>query len=89
MFLVWILAVDIIITVLQIVTIYILLHCHSQRSLDEQEAKLRSITANIKQSQDKSQPIRKAKMAYFDSTVKPPRNVARKQVSTVDFINGY
>ncbi|KAJ8951248.1 hypothetical protein NQ314_007694 [Rhamnusium bicolor] len=49
------------------------------RCLDEREAKLSAITANIKQSQDKSIPIRTTKLAYIDSVVKPPRNIARKQ----------
>lgn len=49
------------------------------RCLDEREAKLRALTANIKQSQDKSLPVRQTKLAYVDSFVKPPRNVARKQ----------
>lgn len=40
------------------------------------------MTANIKLSQDKSQPVRTTKMAYVDSIVKPPRNIARKQVRT-------
>lgn len=50
------------------------------RCLDEREAKLRLLTANIKQSQDKSLPVRQTKLAYVDSVVKPPRTVARKQV---------
>lgn len=51
------------------------------RCLDEREARLNFITANIKQSQDKSEPLRTTKMAYIDSGfVKPPRNIARKQV---------
>lgn len=49
------------------------------RCLDEREAKLRLLTANIKQSQDKSLPVRQTKLAYVDSVVKPPRTVARKQ----------
>lgn len=53
-----------------------------QRCCDEQEAKLKSLTANIKLSQDKSLPVRQTKMAYVDSIVKPPRNIARKQVNT-------
>lgn len=52
------------------------------RCLDEREAKLKALTANIKQSQDKSLPVRQTKLAYVDghSIVKPPRSVARKQV---------
>lgn len=50
------------------------------RCLDEREAKLNAITANIKESQDKSLPVRTTKLAYIDSVAKPPRNVARKQV---------
>ncbi|KAG5895381.1 hypothetical protein JTB14_029604 [Gonioctena quinquepunctata] len=49
------------------------------RCLDEREARLNAITANIKQSQDKSIPIRTTKLAYIDSVVKPPRNVIRQQ----------
>lgn len=51
------------------------------RCLDEREAKLAALTANIKQSQDKSVPVRQTKLAYVDSFVKPPREIARKQVS--------
>lgn len=56
------------------------------RCCDEREAKLRSLTATIKQSQDKSLPVRQTKLAYVDSAVKPPRGIARKQVSSVGFI---
>ncbi|KAJ8963869.1 hypothetical protein NQ314_005327 [Rhamnusium bicolor] len=49
------------------------------RCLDEREAKLREITANIKQSQDKSKPIPTTKLAYIDSVVKPPRTIAKIQ----------
>ncbi|KAL3278644.1 hypothetical protein HHI36_016182 [Cryptolaemus montrouzieri] len=49
------------------------------RCLDEREAKLKALTANIKQSQDKSIPVRTTKLAYVDSVAKPPRNIARKQ----------
>lgn len=51
------------------------------RCVDEREAKLRALTANIKQAQDKSLPVRTTKMAYIDDYVKPPRNIAKKQVS--------
>lgn len=57
------------------------------RCLDEREAKLIALTANIKQSQDKSVPVRQTKLAYVDSFVKPPREIARKQVSFVCAIN--
>lgn len=50
------------------------------RCCDEREAKLRSLTQNIKQSQEKSLPVRQTKLAYVDTFVKPPRAVARKQV---------
>ncbi|XP_018323300.1 transcription elongation factor B polypeptide 3 [Agrilus planipennis] len=50
------------------------------RCLDEREAKLKALTSNIKQSQEKSQPVRQTMLAYVDSVAKPPRNVARKQV---------
>ncbi|KAJ8930548.1 hypothetical protein NQ314_016629 [Rhamnusium bicolor] len=49
------------------------------RCLHERETKLRAITANIKQSQDKSKPIRTTKLAYIDSVVKPPRTIAKIQ----------
>ncbi|CAH0553196.1 unnamed protein product [Brassicogethes aeneus] len=49
------------------------------RCLDEREAKLKALTANIKQSQDKSTPVRQTKLAYVDGVVKPPRNIIRKQ----------
>ncbi|XP_012543329.1 transcription elongation factor B polypeptide 3 [Monomorium pharaonis] len=49
------------------------------RCLDEREAKLKTLTANIKQSIDKSIPVRSAKLAYVDNVVKPPRNVLKKQ----------
>ncbi|XP_015584709.1 transcription elongation factor B polypeptide 3 isoform X2 [Cephus cinctus] len=49
------------------------------RCLDEREAKLKALTANIKQSIDKSLPVRSAKLAYVDNVVKPPRHVLRKQ----------
>ncbi|KAG7208446.1 hypothetical protein KM043_014673 [Ampulex compressa] len=49
------------------------------RCLDEREAKLKTLTANIKQSIDKSLPVRSTKLAYVDNVVKPPRNVLKKQ----------
>ncbi|XP_050463941.1 transcription elongation factor B polypeptide 3 isoform X2 [Cataglyphis hispanica] len=50
------------------------------RCLDEREAKLKTLTANIKQSIDKSVPVRSTKLAYVDShIVKPPRNILKKQ----------
>ncbi|XP_057658804.1 transcription elongation factor B polypeptide 3 [Diorhabda carinulata] len=50
------------------------------RCLDEREAKLNAVKANIKLSQDKSIPVRTTKLAYIDSEfVKPPRNVAKRQ----------
>ncbi|KAJ8969001.1 hypothetical protein NQ314_001989 [Rhamnusium bicolor] len=49
------------------------------RCLDEREAKLRAITASIKQSQEKSKPIHTTKLAYIDSVVKPPRTIAKIQ----------
>lgn len=50
------------------------------RCLDEREAKLKALTANIKLAQDKSLPVRQTKLAYVDTVAKPPRNIARKQV---------
>ncbi|XP_046828087.1 transcription elongation factor B polypeptide 3 [Vespa crabro] len=49
------------------------------RCLDEREAKLKTLTANIKQSIDKTVPLRSTKLAYVDNVVKPPRNVLKKQ----------
>ncbi|XP_063977701.1 transcription elongation factor B polypeptide 3 isoform X2 [Diachasmimorpha longicaudata] len=49
------------------------------RCLDEREAKLKTLTANIKESICKSVPLRSAKLAFVDNIVKPPRNVLRKQ----------
>ncbi|KZC03778.1 Transcription elongation factor B polypeptide 3 [Dufourea novaeangliae] len=49
------------------------------RCLDEREAKLKTLTANIKQSINKSIPVRSAKLAYAENIVKPPRNVLKKQ----------
>lgn len=51
----------------------------TQRCLDEREAKLKTLTANIKQSIDKSVPVRSTKLAYVDNVVKPPRNILKKQ----------
>ncbi|XP_059053598.1 transcription elongation factor B polypeptide 3 isoform X2 [Achroia grisella] len=50
------------------------------RCQEEQEYKLKNLTANIKIAQEaKKAPIKQTKMAYVDTIVKPPRNVARKQ----------
>ncbi|OWR49626.1 transcription elongation factor B polypeptide 3 like protein [Danaus plexippus plexippus] len=50
------------------------------RCQEEQEIKLKSLTANIKMTQEaKKAPIKQTKMAYVDTVVKPPRNVAKKQ----------
>lgn len=54
-------------------------HCTIQRCLDEREAKLKNVTANIKQSIDNSVPVRSTKLAYVDNVVKPPRNILKKQ----------
>lgn len=54
-----------------------------QRSLDERERKLKALKENITQSIAKSTPIRQTKLAYIDSVVKPPRNVARQQVNII------
>lgn len=54
-----------------------------QRSLDERERKLKALKENITQSIAKSTPIRQTKLAYIDSVVKPPRNVARQQVNKI------
>ncbi|XP_028176699.1 transcription elongation factor B polypeptide 3-like isoform X2 [Ostrinia furnacalis] len=50
------------------------------RCQEEQEHRLKSLTANIRIAQEaKKAPIKQTKMAYVDSVVKPPRNIARKQ----------
>ncbi|XP_053605257.1 transcription elongation factor B polypeptide 3 isoform X2 [Plodia interpunctella] len=50
------------------------------RCQEEQEHKLKSLTENIKIAQEaKKAPIKQTKMAYVDTVVKPPRNIARKQ----------
>lgn len=59
--------------------------CESWREMyircsEERDAKLRSLTANIKMSQaEKVAPVRKTQLAYVDSAVKPPRSVISKQ----------
>ncbi|EAA09112.5 AGAP004363-PA [Anopheles gambiae str. PEST] len=51
------------------------------RCSEERDAKLRSLTQNIKLSQEQAAaPIRKTQLAYVDSAVKPPRSVISKQV---------
>ncbi|XP_058812639.1 transcription elongation factor B polypeptide 3 [Topomyia yanbarensis] len=60
--------------------------CESWREMyircsEERDAKLKSLTQNIKQSiEEKKAPVRKTQLAYVDSAVKPPRNVLSKQV---------
>ncbi|XP_068624864.1 transcription elongation factor B polypeptide 3-like [Battus philenor] len=50
------------------------------RCQEEQEHRLKSLTANIKIAQEaKKAPIKQTKMAYVDTVVKPPRNILRKQ----------
>nr|CAG4644239.1 EOG090X0BTZ [Lepidurus arcticus] len=51
------------------------IRCH-----EEQEARLKSLTANIQSSMAKAKPVRQTKLAYVESTAKPPRGVARAQV---------
>lgn len=53
-----------------------------QRCTEEQSARLSHLTENIKASQAIAVPVKKTKIAFLDSMVKPPRNVAKKQVST-------
>lgn len=50
-----------------------------ERCKSEQEARLNSLTRNIKESQSVAVPVRQTKLAYVDSLVKPPRNVIKKQ----------
>ncbi|KAL1389229.1 hypothetical protein pipiens_012551, partial [Culex pipiens pipiens] len=50
------------------------------RCSEERDAKLRSLTQNIKMSQaEKVAPVRKTQLAYVDSAVKPPRSIISKQ----------
>lgn len=49
------------------------------RCAQEQEARLNSLTNNIKKSQSVAMPVRQTKLAYVDSLVKPPRSVIKKQ----------
>lgn len=50
-----------------------------QRCQKEQEARLNSLTNNIKKSQSVAMPVRQTKLAYVDSMVKPPRSIIKKQ----------
>lgn len=68
-------------------------HCRGQRRQEmetwremyfrfqnEQEHKLQNLTKNIKKSQlEIALPVKKTQLAYVDSAVKAPRNVAKKQ----------
>ncbi|UYV80551.1 TCEB3 [Cordylochernes scorpioides] len=50
------------------------------RSYEEREAKLKALSASISaNNQARAAPVRKTKVAYVEGTVKPPREVARKQ----------
>ncbi|BES92360.1 RNA polymerase II transcription factor SIII (Elongin) subunit A [Nesidiocoris tenuis] len=49
------------------------------RCMEEREEKLKALTQNITKSIAQSVPVRKAQLAYVNSAVKPPRNVAKKQ----------
>ncbi|CAH2009004.1 unnamed protein product [Acanthoscelides obtectus] len=49
------------------------------RCFEERAARLKATTANIRQAQERLVPVRTTKLAYIDSVVKPPRNIARKQ----------
>ncbi|GFR22138.1 elongin-A [Trichonephila clavata] len=49
------------------------------RAFEEREEKLKNITANISANISKSNPVRQVKLAYVNTVVKPPRDVARKQ----------
>lgn len=62
---------------------FILLIVIFQRCLDEREKKLEALKTNITQSMAKSTPVRRTKLAYVDSVVKPPRGVAKQQASNV------
>ena len=47
--------------------------------MDEREAKLKAVIAKIKQSRDKSTPVKSTIQFHDDSQLKPPRSVRRKQ----------
>uniref|UniRef100_A0A182J8L5 Uncharacterized protein n=1 Tax=Anopheles atroparvus TaxID=41427 RepID=A0A182J8L5_ANOAO len=50
------------------------------RCSEERDAKLKSLTQNIKLAQEQAAaPVRKTQLAYVDSAVKPPRSVINKQ----------
>ncbi|GIY74977.1 elongin-A [Caerostris extrusa] len=49
------------------------------RAHEERETKLKNLTQNICASMSKYKPARKVQLAYVNSVVKPPRDVARKQ----------
>lgn len=50
------------------------------RFQNEQEYKLQNLTKNIKKSQQEiALPVKKTQLAYVDTEVKAPRNVAKKQ----------
>lgn len=49
------------------------------RCRSEREARLNSLTENIKHSQSVAVPLKQTKLAYIDSMVKPPRSVIKKQ----------
>lgn len=50
-----------------------------QRCKDEEDAKFKILTENIKLARDKKIPVKTTKLAYVDNYVKPPRNVMKKQ----------
>ncbi|XP_050541713.1 transcription elongation factor B polypeptide 3 isoform X2 [Daktulosphaira vitifoliae] len=49
------------------------------RCLEERETKLAKLRQNINANQAASTPVRKTQIAFFDTAVKPPRNIAKKQ----------
>lgn len=59
------------------------------RCLDERDAKLKALTANIKQAQDKSIPVRMTKLAYVDAVAKPPRNIGSYLLFLLSVISRY
>lgn len=46
----------------------------------ERETKLMQLRQNINANQAASTPVRKTQLAYVDTAVKPPRNIAKRQV---------
>lgn len=51
----------------------------AQRCREEQELRFSLLTENIKRTQTVAIPLKKTKITFVDTAVKPPRDVAKKQ----------